>query len=271
MSKELNLTVAVGSSGTLKNILQVYEEQIKAVLPATAGITAQKVMMTAIECCNENRRLLACTGLSLITAVKQAAEFGLTFSKAFGQAYLVPYKTTATLIIGYRGLLDLARRATGGEVVMDSEVVYKQDKFSIEKGTKTKIVHKINIANGRKEEDIVGAYFVATYPDGRQVVEWMGIEEIKDIRARSKSPDEGPWVTDFAAMCRKTVIRRGIKYLPLSVEKAKILEKALEHDFATDGITNEPQVSASDRAKVLAEELADVPAPTGEVKEAEIC
>lgn len=269
---ERNLQKSLATTGQMKSVLMDFRDQIQAMLPSTAGISADKIISTAIEAANENRQILQCTGLSVVIAVKQAAEFGLTFSKAFGQAHLVPFKGQCQLIIGYRGLLDLARRATGGEVVMDSEVVYKGDEFLIEKGTETKIHHKINVNAPRKDEDIIGAYFVATYSNGFKVVEWMSRDEINAIRSRSKMSSSGPWVTDFAAMARKSVIRRGIKYLPLSSEKAKLLEKAIEHDILTDGITDEPQVSAADRAKALAEELANVPAPaTDEVKEAEIC
>ena len=50
--------------------------------------------------------------------------------------------------------------------------------------------------------------------------------DIDKIRFRSKSKDKGPWITDYAEMCKKTVIRRHAKLVPLSVE----LDKAVMSD-----------------------------------------
>jgi hypothetical protein len=44
--------------------------------------------------------------------------------------------------------------------------------------------------------------------------------EVDAIRKRSRAGSSGPWVTDYAEMARKTVVRRLAKYLPLSVELA---------------------------------------------------
>ena len=60
--------------------------------------------------------------------------------------------------------------------------------------------------------------------DGAKVFEVMSIKEINAIRARSKSKTSGPWFTDFAEMCRKTVVRRGTKYLPKSIEMRQAME-----------------------------------------------
>jgi hypothetical protein len=46
----------------------------------------------------------------------------------------------------------------------------------------------------------------------------MSRAEVDGIRARSKSADNGPWVTDYAAMALKTVVRRLFKFLPVSIE-----------------------------------------------------
>ena len=46
----------------------------------------------------------------------------------------------------------------------------------------------------------------------------MGRAEVDAVRRRSKSADSGPWVTDYEAMARKTVLRRAFPYLPVSIE-----------------------------------------------------
>ena len=43
--------------------------------------------------------------------------------------------------------------------------------------------------------------------------------------------DYGPWVSDFSQMCRKTVIRRLMNYLPLSIE----IQRAVAIDSQNEG------------------------------------
>ena len=45
--------------------------------------------------------------------------------------------------------------------------------------------------------------------------------EVDGIRARSKASGNGPWVSDYEAMAKKTVIRRVFPYLPVSVNAAQ--------------------------------------------------
>lgn len=53
----------------------------------------------------------------------------------------------------------------------------------------------------------------------------MTKNEIDKIRERSKTSNFGPWVTDYAAMAEKTVIRKAFNRgkLPRSVEQASIV------------------------------------------------
>jgi len=48
--------------------------------------------------------------------------------------------------------------------------------------------------------------------------------EIEAIRNRSRAGKSGPWVTDFAEMAKKTVVRRLSKMLPLSSEIMRHVE-----------------------------------------------
>jgi recombinational DNA repair protein RecT len=73
-------------------------------------------------------------------------------------------------------------------------------------------------------------YMIARLKDGSVQTEVMTIEDVNRIRARSQSANDGPWATDYTEMARKTVLKRGCKYLPMSAE----MVSAFEHDDATE-------------------------------------
>lgn len=155
---------------------------------------------------------------SFVNAVVQASHLGLEIGGALGQAYLVPFKGEIKMMPGYRGLISLARRS--GEInSINAEVVYANDVFDLELGLHTKVTHKPKLDGDRGEPKLV--YMVAHFKDGGSHFEWMTVEEVMKIKGRSsavKSGKETPWDTDRDEMIKKTVIRRGWKYLPMSIE-----------------------------------------------------
>lgn len=193
-------------------------------------LTPERVVKMLVFAASKNPRLYQCTPHSLLKAAMTSAEVGLDCSGTLGRAYLVPYGSEATFIPGYLGLADLARRS--GEIEsMDAQVVYKGEKFNLTLGLNPSLIHEPDLFAEKKDEDIVGAYFVAKFKAGGTHLEWMNRSDIEKIRKRSKAANNGPWVTDYAAMCRKTVLRRGIKFCPLSVESQSLIAKAEEDEF----------------------------------------
>jgi recombination protein RecT len=199
----------------------------------------------------ENPKLMECTRSSLVAAIHEAAQLGLEPTGLLGSAYLVPYSRSfkvgntwhkvkeAKLIPGYRGLIDLARRS--GEIDgIEAKVVRRRDHFRLVEGTNPGIEHERFVADplDKPEErdpgPIVGFYMVATLRGGHQQTEWMTADEVDAIRKRSKAADDGPWVTDYAEMGRKTVVRRGSKYLPLTTEFRRALELDEEAERAAE-------------------------------------
>ena len=127
----------------------------------------------------------------------------------------------AQLIPGYRGYITLARRS--GEVqTVSAQVVYENDHFKLQYGLDEKLDHIPADGDRGKPK---GAYVVFRYKDGGHSFDYMTIADIDKIKERSKSRDRqgnlvGPWTTDEDEMRKKTVIRRHIKLVPLSVEMA---------------------------------------------------
>jgi recombination protein RecT len=107
-------------------------------------------------------------------------------------------------------------------------------------------------------------YAVAHFNDGGYQFEFMPYEEIERRKLRSRSYKNGPWVTDYEEMAKKTVIRHMFKYLPLSVE---IMRSAAQDETVRPDLTSDP-VSIYERpieGKIITaedvqpEEIPDVP------------
>ena len=223
------------SIGGLGAVLASKLGQIKSVVAST--VTAEKMSRIALNELRKNEYLakLALNNPdSFINSVMQASHLGLEIGGALGQAYLVPFKNEVTMIPGYRGLLTLARRS-GFITSIKAEMVYEHDTFELELGIETKVVHKPLLDGERGKPKLV--YMVAHFTDGGYHFEWMSIGEVDKIRKRSPSGEKGPWVTDYEQMALKTVIRRGWKYLPMSIEmqKAEVIERAVD-DGKTAGL-----------------------------------
>lgn len=155
---------------------------------------------------------------SFVNAVVQASHLGLEIGGALGQAYLVPFKDEIKMMPGYRGLISLSRRS--GEISnINANVVYENDEFNLVLGLENKVTHRPKLSGDRGEPKLV--YMVAHFKDGGSHFEWMTVDEVMKIKARSsavKSGKQTPWDTDRDEMIKKTVIRRGWKYLPMSIE-----------------------------------------------------
>ena len=176
-------------------------------------------------------KLLACNPQSLLGAVMQAAQLGLECDGVLGHAYLVPFKEDVQLIVGYKGLVDLARRS-GQLSTIFARIVYAEDQFEYAYGLTERLEH-IPTTKGDPGEPIA-VYAVARLKDGGTQFEVMSKREVEKIRERSRAKDEGPWVTDTMEMWKKTSLRRLCKMLPASVELARAV--ALDERAQTFGL-----------------------------------
>lgn len=221
---------------TLREMFTKMSKQLEAALPRF--ITAERMIRVATTTVQRNPRLLECDPITLIGAVMQSAQLGLEPDNITGAAYLVPFwnskadRLECTLIPGYRGLMMLARR-TKEIQTFDAHVVKKGDLFEFEYGSRQFLKHKpATLAGSPDEVETVGAYMIAFYngangndrPCQFFVMQNAELEKAKQFttsRVRfgpNKGEITGPWIEHPDAMKQKTVIRRGAKLLPFSIE-----------------------------------------------------
>lgn len=245
--------------------------EITATLPN--GMSRDRFQVVVLQALSRNPDLLDCEASSVILAVLEAAQLGLEPTGSLSRAWLIPFKEKdaprpkATLMIGVRGYEDLARRS--GEIAdVWSRVVYDGDDFEVVYGSEDRITHipKLETIDPTK---ITHVYAVAKFRDGRVRFEIMTKADIDRIRARARGSNFGPWVTDYAEMGRKTVVRRLIKTLPLTVEAIAAVERDEEREFAQPAAlpaisrTAEVRERLLARAKKAEREAASQPAAPG--------
>jgi recombination protein RecT len=187
------------------------------------GFNFDRMTRTVINAISTTPQLAKCSPASLFLSSVKAFTLGLEPNGALSEGYLVPFWNTkkgmneAQFMPSYRGLQNLARRS--GEVTaIYSKAVYEKDVFEVEEGTERKIIHKPDYTKDRGQA--VCYYAVFILKTGEIDFEVMSINEINSIRARSKSAESGPWVTDYDEMAKKTVMKRLLKRSPMSIELA---------------------------------------------------
>lgn len=199
-----------------------FKAQLAAALPKF--LDTDHFVRSAITEFRLNPQLAECSVPSVLGYFMQAAACGLEPASMLGQCYAVPFRNGKTgqrecqFIVGYRGMLSIARRS--GEISsVVAECVYEKDEFSIEYGMEPKLIHKPYIEGDPGA--FKGAYVVVRFKgEGVDpVIKYMPKAEIDKRRNRSKASGSGPWVTDYDEMAKKTVFRSVFKWLPISIEQ----------------------------------------------------
>ena len=180
--------------------------------------------------------------VSLIGAMANVANIGLSLNPAKKQAYLVPRNGIVCLDPSYMGLCDLATQSGAIEFVQ-AKLVYKNDQYT-NNGVDAQPTHTYDPFDDRGE--MVGAYCVAKTSKGDYLTTEMSLQKINDIRDRSEAYKKGfgPWKTDYEEMAKKTVVRNAFKMWP-KTETLERMAAAVELSNQNEGfapIINNPEL-----------------------------
>ncbi|SFY20488.1 recombination protein RecT [Paracoccus pantotrophus] len=203
-------------------------DQAKQQLAAVAAghMRPERMLRLMANAIRTTPQLGECEPLSLLGAMMTCASLGIEANTPLGHAYLIPFKnsrkgtTEVQLILGYKGMIDLARRS-GHIVNIHGDVVYEGDEFSFEYGSDQHLRHR---PKGKRKNPIY-AYCHAKLTDGEAfvVLPWDEVMAIRDSSqgyqtAKRFGKKDSPWIAHVHEMAAKTAVRALFKYLPISIE-----------------------------------------------------
>lgn len=243
---------ATAPATTGPTIMDLFEKMKPAIAQAIPQhMTPERLLRIATTSIRTNPKLKICTPESLLGAVMQCAQLGLEPS-ILGHAYLVPYRNKkkdaqgrdlgyvdeAQFQIGYKGLIELARR-TGQISSIMAQAVHEKDEFEYEYGINEKLKH---VPADGDRGPVIKYYAYAKFKDGGysfMVMSKADIEQHRDRFSKSKNRQGqvyGPWLDHFDEMAKKTVLKALMKYMPISVEFAKAIaaDETTKREIAPD-------------------------------------
>ena len=256
----------------------LHNDQARQQLAAVAAkhMSPERLMRVTANAIRTTPKLQDCEPLSFLGALMQCAALGLEPNTVMGHAYLIPFNNSrkidgkwvkvpeVQLIVGYKGLIDLARRS-GHITSISANIHYDDDElWEYEEGTDAKLRHVPGPQDGKP----LHAYAIAKFTEGGHayvVLPWSRVIKTRDgsqgwkVAVKFGKTDKSPWATHEEAMAKKTAIRALSKYLPLSVEFSDAVQ--IDNDAGSrvdyagfamkpeDGVTIDGEFVEGDAAK----------------------
>jgi recombination protein RecT len=193
----------IQSKANLDSLLTKQVSQVKIL-----GINGDLVKRVVLTEASKNPAILRCTQESVLGSIMSLAQAGLVPDSVNNLAYLIPRGSTCGFIIGYKGLMKLAR--DNGITIKLPRLVYENDEFWYNYGTEEHIHHTPAKTD---PGEMTHAYCVAE-DGGVTYLDVMRRDEIdKIMRKATAGKKSSPWLSDYNEMAKKTVVRRLLKYL----------------------------------------------------------
>lgn len=211
-------------------------DELSRVLPSHCK--PERMARVAMTALTRTPKLAECDQASFFKCLLDLSAWGLEPDGR--RAHLIPFNNRkrgvveCNLIIDFKGLVELAYRS-GMVSSIHADVVCEEDDFEYDLGEIRH--HRINLRKPRGSP--YAAYARVVLKDGSVKCEVLSREEVESIRRRSKSANDGPWVTDWAEMAKKTAFRRLSKWIPLSAEFHEAVER--DDDKLADVVEARPE------------------------------
>ena len=235
-------------------------------------------MNSVIEVVTGSPELQACTPQSILAESLKAASIHLPLNKALGRCYVVPFKNkgvpTATMVIGYKGYIQLAKnsghyRNINADVVFEGQITYRNH-----------LTGEIRIDHEPTSDKVVGFFAYIEELNGFNKTLYMSIDQMAHyaktyvtyLKFNTKvtedtlkqkmqyhathGPEQGiGWMSDSVTMAKKTCLRQLLtKWGDLSIEQ----QEAIANDVSYDStISRDEEDAAADEVFAPAEEVTE--------------
>lgn len=233
--------IAKTGEGTLIQFVQSHMTDLGMVLPK--HLTADRMARLTISAVRTNPTLAKCSLPSFAASLMACSTLGLEPNTPLGYAYLIPRWDKrengghggygCTLLVGYKGLIDLMYRS-GFVSSVEATPVFEGDFFEYERGLKPRLVHR-----PCGEDDpakLTHVYTIVRWKDGGEPI-WDVLTRRQIERRRDRGgydPDKtSPWKSDYVAMAQKTGVRAIARWAPTNAERPQ-LQQALAYEDATE-------------------------------------
>lgn len=200
-----------------------FRDKLAASLPPGVSLTRfERVTLTALQ---QNPGLVGSVDRnSLYMAVCHAAECGLEPNGREGAIVKMGNRAQFMPMIG--GLRKIAGKHG---ILIDAQIVHQGDEFKVWRDeTGPHFRHE----PGESQGDMVKVYAIARLPDGQVMLEVMSRADVEAVRKTSRAANNGPWVSHYGEMARKTCARRLWKQLPLITEDdddSRVIDNVVRH------------------------------------------
>lgn len=255
-----------GAKKTLLALIDDLKPQMALVLPNQ--LNPDRMARIATTLVRQNPQLGECTSASFLGALMTCAQLGLE-PGPLGLAWIIPrkesvevdgrkrYYMAANFQIGYKGVIELARRS-GHVAKIVARTVFAnevdQGRFEVRYDGPDEVVRHEPILLGERGKPVL-YYAVARLSNGESIFQPLRPEDVETRhRAKSAAKNSPAWVDNYESMAWKSAIVEARRWLPQSPQ--------LEMAIAQDGRV---------RTKLDPEVLDELPAPgefvDGEVEE----
>ena len=221
-----------GKALTIKQRLQSPELVNELAKAMPSHCKPERMARIAITALTRTPKLMECEQASFFRCLLDLSQWGLEPDGR--RAHLIPFNNNkrgvveCQLIIDYKGYVELAYRS-GVVRNIHADVVRDGDIFEYSTGRVLRHVPHFLRRDADKPADagkVFAIYCIVELVGDTVKTEVLSQAEVDAIRKRSKSGNNGPWVTDWCEMAKKTAFRRATKWIPLSAE----LRDALDRD-----------------------------------------
>ena len=194
----------------------------------SAGAYIQSVIIAV----SSSNQLMACDPKSIMVSAVRAATLRLTVDPSMGHAYIIPFKGKATLVVGYKGYIQLMERTSKYRTI-NIGTVWEGQEIEIDPLSGLVLALRGYRAANAKA---LGRFFSWRMLNGFEKTVYMTTEEIHE-HAKQHSPSysfkDSLWQTNPGVMEKKTVVRQSVPYIYLDPNDLNRLSAIDESGEAT--------------------------------------